>query len=767
MLQICTPEQAARWRLEMAETAVERGITMRAVDWGEKRPPLAVHWRADRAFYGRTSNNDRHALTLNGGHGDVSASQWAMLFQPEPSPVTLRVQASATDLKGHAEVRCRIAWVTPSFTHYEWRTLSLDEGTYGAKDFTTTIDSPHPLRAIWLQPRLTGNPTGALMLHEIRLQDAFGDDYVVDPAFREWYEPVPEHMRKRIEEDSGVLRDALAVAREAVQENVENAAARDAMQRVAFLAEQLREYVVTQHAENGCRRVLRDIETVERHLSVARLSAFGVSQPRIEGPRQAAPGDTVVLTVASDAPAGVQVTGVLSAQPGISLVPLPAGTGARLTIPADAVPGSVLPVPATITVARGSQTVSVTAHHQVRIVNPLEAAFTGLAVDSATGAVHIRASVTNHRKAPATVAVELTLGDGWQTPGPREIRLPPLDTVETELTATPLQPMPAGFVKAHLTVTGDKHKDSATRQVLVIPRNANRLGNSGFEEGPWTGGEQDTSVACSGNASLRLQNATVDRKQASQSVVLDQQTPGTILVSASSRAENVSGPPNREYSLYVDIYYTDGTPLYGRAVPFQTGTTDWQRAELVIEPEKPIRTVSVYLLLRGKAGTAWFDDVTLAEDPTRKGNIARQAVVEVDSSYSRYSAAPLTDGIVHVPEETHWSRESWASADTAADHSITLSFEEPRTVRNAAVFWSRDGGELKTAAELLLQARRDGDWKTVAQSTPPEPEPRTELTPANPVTARGFRILQPAGKGPRDRPNIMWVREVELYGEAN
>jgi len=31
------------------------------------------------------------------------------------------------------------------------------------------------------------------------------------------------------------------------------------------------------------------------------------------------------------------------------------------------------------------------------------------------------------------------------------------------------------------------------------------------------------------------------------------------------------------------------------------------------------------------------------------------------------------------------------------------------------------------------------------------------------VTGARFRILQPAGKGPRDRPNLMWVREVELF----
>jgi len=32
------------------------------------------------------------------------------------------------------------------------------------------------------------------------------------------------------------------------------------------------------------------------------------------------------------------------------------------------------------------------------------------------------------------------------------------------------------------------------------------------------------------------------------------------------------------------------------------------------------------------------------------------------------------------------------------------------------------------------------------------------------VTAQAFRIFQPKGKGPVGRPDLMWVREVELFG---
>jgi hypothetical protein len=37
------------------------------------------------------------------------------------------------------------------------------------------------------------------------------------------------------------------------------------------------------------------------------------------------------------------------------------------------------------------------------------------------------------------------------------------------------------------------------------------------------------------------------------------------------------------------------------------------------------------------------------------------------------------------------------------------------------------------------------------------------LKPSAPATAKTFRFYQPAGKGPANRRNLMWVREVELF----
>jgi hypothetical protein len=99
-------------------------------------------------------------------------------------------------------------------------------------------------------------------------------------------------------------------------------------------------------------------------------------------------------------------------------------------------------------------------------------------------------------------------------------------------------------------------------------------------------------------------------------VVLNQEEPRPIVASAWSKAESVSGASDSDYSVYVDLVYNDGSELWGRTASFRVGSHDWQRAEVLVIPERPIRTVAVYLLLRGHVGKAHFRDPALHEIKT-------------------------------------------------------------------------------------------------------------------------------------------------------
>ena len=91
-------------------------------------------------------------------------------------------------------------------------------------------------------------------------------------------------------------------------------------------------------------------------------------------------------------------------------------------------------------------------------------------------------------------------------------------------------------------------------------------------------------------------------------MVLNQKAPAPIVAEAWSKAEGVGGQADSDYSLYLDLVYADGTPLWGQTREFRTGTHDWQRVEVRIFPAKPVKSVTVNLLLRRHAGKAYFKD---------------------------------------------------------------------------------------------------------------------------------------------------------------
>ena len=97
----------------------------------------------------------------------------------------------------------------------------------------------------------------------------------------------------------------------------------------------------------------------------------------------------------------------------------------------------------------------------------------------------------------------------------------------------------------------------------------------------------------------------------SQTIVLDQRRPEPIVATAWSKAENVGGGRNSDYSLYLDLTYQDGTPLWGQVDTFNVGTHDWEKAQVMVLPEKPVRSVSFHMLLRRHAGKASFRDPEL------------------------------------------------------------------------------------------------------------------------------------------------------------
>ncbi|MGC9328832.1 MAG: hypothetical protein ACP5I1_14445, partial [Candidatus Hinthialibacter sp.] len=130
--------------------------------------------------------------------------------------------------------------------------------------------------------------------------------------------------------------------------------------------------------------------------------------------------------------------------------------------------------------------------------------------------------------------------------------------------------------------------------------------NQGYEVRRREGRHDSTAAYCdnpSGGKSMGL----------SWSFTISQSKPEVVRMQGWSKAEDVEGNTDSNYSLYIDLIYTDGTVSWGHSTPFDTGTYDWRQKTLLVIPEKPIEKISCYALFRNKKGRVWFDDISIQQ----------------------------------------------------------------------------------------------------------------------------------------------------------
>jgi len=164
---------------------------------------------------------------------------------------------------------------------------------------------------------------------------------------------------------------------------------------------------------------------------------------------------------------------------------------------------------------------------------------------------------------------------------------------------------PASFVlaPAHVADAGSRAvSDGALLKEVVTSSSA---GENLLDRGSWRpwqkGFERNGGVFICDNAS----DARVERG-VSQTVVLNQTRAEPIIATAWSRAEGAGGGRNSDYSLYLDLVYSDGTPLWGQVDSFNVGTHDWEKGQVVVFPGKPVKSLSFHMLFRRHTGKAWF-----------------------------------------------------------------------------------------------------------------------------------------------------------------
>lgn len=71
-----------------------------------------------------------------------------------------------------------------------------------------------------------------------------------------------------------------------------------------------------------------------------------------------------------------------------------------------------------------------------------------------------------------------------------------------------------------------------------------------------------------------------------------------------------------DYTLWMDIKYSDGTPKWGVKSGFRRGTHGWEFIRGIFQPEKPVSSIKLYAFLRKGTGKAEFRDVKLERRAT-------------------------------------------------------------------------------------------------------------------------------------------------------
>ena len=155
--------------------------------------------------------------------------------------------------------------------------------------------------------------------------------------------------------------------------------------------------------------------------------------------------------------------------------------------------------------------------------------------------------------------------------------------------------------------------------IVSVAGKGNELVNGGFEDGdgPLPEGWQAyrraptrVAVAHTGRSGMKLVCAGAeDGVGLVQVIEYDKPDRRPIVVGGWSRAENVTG--GGDFSVYLDVFFEDGTPWWAKQASWPRGTHGWTYAASAFHPPKPVRRIEVYVLLRRCEGTAWADDIFL------------------------------------------------------------------------------------------------------------------------------------------------------------
>ena len=151
-------------------------------------------------------------------------------------------------------------------------------------------------------------------------------------------------------------------------------------------------------------------------------------------------------------------------------------------------------------------------------------------------------------------------------------------------------------------------------------------------------------------------------------------------------------------------------------------------------------------------------------DFSNRALAAFQTTLAVDSCFSSYpSLACLQDGFVDLDGISCGNDVSWASAETEEPHWLEVHLAAPQRIREMILYWAHASQVYRTSQRWEIQVPEGDGWRPIYRSPDPPLAP-TKYTRCrfDPVVTDRLRLWQPAGNGCAERPQLLWLGEVEV-----
>ncbi len=138
----------------------------------------------------------------------------------------------------------------------------------------------------------------------------------------------------------------------------------------------------------------------------------------------------------------------------------------------------------------------------------------------------------------------------------------------------------------------------------------------------------------------------------------------------------------------------------------------------------------------------------------------------VSGTYPGYSTVAINDSVVNPQGGTS---STWASDESPTlAHWVELDFNDTVLVAGMVVYWAWNDYSLSWMCSQQYQIQywdEGGTFLDITTVNNPVDDSVT-ATWFEPVTTSRIRYYQPANMGPQTYPTVVWLTELEIYGEA-